>query len=452
MNRMTVVALILTALLTMPLGAAQQDQQQQQQEPGLLDKAWTYITVTIPRALTGQLASIYIPQDTVGVGDTFEVEVGSLNTLDEPYSYESDPCYEYGIDMDQPVDFSYDESNLDIVERHDWEYLGGVVGYAYTATFEVTSEPSSTDVTAGIDCQYAYVDFESTSFTFEQDTTDDTSDDDSGDTDTSDTTSPSIVYNAPSTADAGESFSYSITATDDTGVQQITVSGSDSDVRQCSGQSSCSISGTGSRQSAGTWQISAEATDTSGNTDTTTISVNVEETTVDSDGDGVIDSEDEFPNDPECVEDSDGDGFCDNKDECPQTSGEYQGCPDSDGDGVPDNEDEFPDDPECTQDSDGDGVCDANDAYPDDPRFAADSDNDGVPDAADACPGTDTSQGSVDDDGCLTNDSDGDGVIDSVDACPNTYGTRTGNKPGCPTTTDSIINFIDRIVFFAPLR
>jgi hypothetical protein len=50
---------------------------------------------------------------------------------------------------------------------------------------------------------------------------------------------------------------------------------------------------------------------------------------------------------------------------------------DSDGDGVPDSEDAFPNDPNETTDTDGDGI--GNNADPDD-------DNDGVPDAQDAWP------------------------------------------------------------------
>lgn len=75
----------------------------------------------------------------------------------------------------------------------------------------------------------------------------------------------------------------------------------------------------------------------------------------DSDGDGVIDSEDECPGTPAGVEvdengcpvDSDGDGVADYLDECPDTpSGvevDSDGCPvDSDGDGVPDYLDDCP--------------------------------------------------------------------------------------------------------------
>ena len=41
---------------------------------------------------------------------------------------------------------------------------------------------------------------------------------------------------------------------------------------------------------------------------------------------------------------------------------------DSDGDGVGDNADAFPNDPSETMDSDGDGVGDNGDAFPNDPN------------------------------------------------------------------------------------
>ena len=59
---------------------------------------------------------------------------------------------------------------------------------------------------------------------------------------------------------------------------------------------------------------------------------------------------------------------------------------DSDGDGVPDSEDAFPNDPNETTDSDGDGVGDNGDAFPNDPNETQDTDNDGVGDNADPTP------------------------------------------------------------------
>ncbi|PKH56718.1 collagenase [Shewanella sp. Choline-02u-19] len=85
---------------------------------------------------------------------------------------------------------------------------------------------------------------------------------------------------------------------------------------------------------------------------------------IDSDGDGVIDSEDAFPNDATETLDSDGDGVGDNSDAFPFNSTESM---DSDGDGVGNNGDAFPFDATETVDTDGDGIGDNSDAYPTDP-------------------------------------------------------------------------------------
>ena len=61
---------------------------------------------------------------------------------------------------------------------------------------------------------------------------------------------------------------------------------------------------------------------------------------------------------------------------------------DSDGDGVLDAEDDFPEDPNESKDSDEDGVGDNADAFPEDPNESVDSDEDGVGDNADAFPKT----------------------------------------------------------------
>ena len=55
---------------------------------------------------------------------------------------------------------------------------------------------------------------------------------------------------------------------------------------------------------------------------------------------------------------------------------------DSDGDGVLDEEDEFPDDPDEVADTDGDGVGDNEDVFPLDANESADSDGDGIGDNA----------------------------------------------------------------------
>ena len=63
---------------------------------------------------------------------------------------------------------------------------------------------------------------------------------------------------------------------------------------------------------------------------------------VDSDGDGIVDAEDAFPEDATETLDSDGDGIGDNSDAFPEDATETL---DSDGDGIGDNSDAYPNDP-----------------------------------------------------------------------------------------------------------
>lgn len=100
----------------------------------------------------------------------------------------------------------------------------------------------------------------------------------------------------------------------------------------------------------------------------------------DSDGDGVNDDVDAFPNDPNETHDTDNDGVGDNADAFPSDPSEHV---DSDGDGIGDNEDLYPNDPTETKDSDGDGVGDNADVFPNDPTENKDSDGDGIGDNAD---------------------------------------------------------------------
>lgn len=88
----------------------------------------------------------------------------------------------------------------------------------------------------------------------------------------------------------------------------------------------------------------------------------------DSDGDGFVDPEDAFPQNPLQWADRDGDGYGDeiNKpggDDCPDTFGTSSennryGCLDTDNDGWADVDDEFPEDGEQWKDTDGDGYGD----------------------------------------------------------------------------------------------
>ena len=147
----------------------------------------------------------------------------------------------------------------------------------------------------------------------------------------------------------------------------------------------------------------------------------------DSDGDGVYDSEDAFPTDPNEDTDSDEDGVGDNADAFPTDASETS---DQDSDGVGDNADEFPNDPNETKDSDGDGVGDKGDAFPDDATETSDQDSDGVGDNADEFPNDSTETVDTDADGVgdnadefptnpsETTDTDGDGVGDNADVFP----------------------------------
>merc|ERR1712096_376002 len=90
------------------------------------------------------------------------------------------------------------------------------------------------------------------------------------------------------------------------------------------------------------------------------------EGTKDTDGDGVGNNGDAFPEDPKETADQDGDGVGDNADteETPATTPPPADPNDSDGDGVPNDQDAFPTDPKEGIDSDGDGHGDNSDAHP----------------------------------------------------------------------------------------
>jgi outer membrane protein OmpA-like peptidoglycan-associated protein len=138
---------------------------------------------------------------------------------------------------------------------------------------------------------------------------------------------------------------------------------------------------------------------------------------VDSDGDGIPDSVDKCPLEPE-----DKDMFNDD-----------DGCPDldNDGDGILDAQDKCPLDPE-----DKDGFEDV-DGCPD-----KDNDGDGIPDAQDKCPNEPEDKDGFEDlDGCPDPDNDHDGIPDAQDKCPNEPETINGIKDddGCPDKGDSTI-------------
>jgi outer membrane protein OmpA-like peptidoglycan-associated protein len=147
----------------------------------------------------------------------------------------------------------------------------------------------------------------------------------------------------------------------------------------------------------------------------------------------------EEPPPPPVDRDSDGDGIPDSVDKCPNEPEDkdmYQdddGCPDldNDGDGIPDAQDKCPLDPE-----DKDGFQD-DDGCPD-----KDNDADGIPDNVDKCPNEpEDKDGFQDLDGCPDPDNDGDGIPDAIDKCPNEPETINGNQDddGCPDRGDPLV-------------
>jgi OOP family OmpA-OmpF porin len=199
---------------------------------------------------------------------------------------------------------------------------------------------------------------------------------------------------------------------------------------------------------------------------------------LDRDHDGVPDSVDQCPDEPEdkdgfqdkdgCPDpDNDNDSIPDVRDRCPNQPEDFDkfqdedGCPDpdNDNDGIDDLHDACPNDPEdhkgpkpndgcpaTKTDSDGDGVPDAIDKCPNDPEDKdgfqdedgcpdPDNDNDGIPDNFDQCPNApEDMDGFEDDDGCPDPDNDKDGVLDKDDKCPNEPETINGfqDEDGCP--------------------
>jgi len=144
--------------------------------------------------------------------------------------------------------------------------------------------------------------------------------------------------------------------------------------------------------------------------------------------------------------DSDGDGVSDKNDECPEIPGleEFAGCPDTDGDGITDKEDTCPDlagsvEMKGCPDSDGDGISDIEDSCPEiagskEMSGCPDTDGDGINDKEDNCP---EEAGTIENNGCPWPDADGDGVADKVDECPEVPGIEENN--GCPAISEAVI-------------
>jgi outer membrane protein OmpA-like peptidoglycan-associated protein len=126
------------------------------------------------------------------------------------------------------------------------------------------------------------------------------------------------------------------------------------------------------------------------------------------------------PEAPPPPEDTDGDGIVDPQDECVKVPGvpEYQGCPipDTDGDTILDPDDECVDVP---------GV----EAYKGCP--IPDTDGDGILDTEDECK---NEAGVPEYQGCPIPDTDGDGILDPDDTCKDVPETANGfeDGDGCP--------------------
>lgn len=181
----------------------------------------------------------------------------------------------------------------------------------------------------------------------------------------------------------------------------------------------------------------------------------------DQDSDGVIDSDDQCPAQPQGANpdptrrgcprgDQDSDGVWDHEDQCRTTAqGEHpdparRGCPegDADGDTVLDSQDQ------CVNEAQGEHPDPARRGCPD-----ADADSDGVFNAQDQC--RDVPAGANPDParaGCPIPDRDGDTVLDPQDHCPDQAGAPSPdpNRNGCPglvSVTSTQIRITQQILF-----
>ncbi len=190
------------------------------------------------------------------------------------------------------------------------------------------------------------------------------------------------------------------------------------------------------------WQVG----DYSGNLKASNVFINVtEETTIDEDDDGVLDFDDNCPNNRnQNQRNSDNDDLGDACDNCPDRSNPDQD--DSDGDDIGDKCDNCPDTSSgrgvdangCSsyqreRDSDYDGMPDSWERRHDlDPYnaddAALDNDNDGFTNLQEYMAGTDPKNPSSKP---TTDDSDNDLVVDSRDRCPNTPSGESVDSDGC---------------------
>jgi len=175
----------------------------------------------------------------------------------------------------------------------------------------------------------------------------------------------------------------------------------------------------------------------------------------DTDGDGVIDSSDAFPNDIDEWLNSDTDNIGNNEDT------------DDDGDNVIDTLDAFPLDITESLDNDNDGVGNNLDQFDDDPNETFDLDDDGTGDFADPdIDGDEVPNGGPFDlfegddgfvfDATRSQDNDRDGTEDSVDLDDDNDGTEDEDDPKpfdpeAPVLTFENFNPLDTETFKSPL-
>ena len=133
------------------------------------------------------------------------------------------------------------------------------------------------------------------------------------------------------------------------------------------------------------------------------------------------------PPPPPVEKDTDGDGIMDSQDKCPTVPGvaKYNGCP------VPD--------------TDGDGINDDNDKCPTVKGLAKyngcpvpDRDRDGINDEEDKCPDV---PGVARYQGCPLPARDKDGINDEEDKCPDAPGVKENN--GCPLVKEEVVKVVN---------
>ncbi len=204
----------------------------------------------------------------------------------------------------------------------------------------------------------------------------------------------------------------------------------------------------------------------------------------DRDGDGIMDDDDQCPDDPEDVDDfadedgcpdpdNDADRVLDVNDGAPMDPEDHDDFededgvpdPDNDQDGVLDQSDKCPLEPGPMTNSggpdgdrDGDGINDGADRCPEDPEDVdtwmdedgcpdPDNDDDGVVDRVDQCP---LEPGVIENRGCPDLDTDGDGLVDRIDNCPAEYGPK--KNQGCKDKqlvriTSDRIEILEKVYF-----